>query len=134
MFNPLLFNPLLSNPSYIMFSPVAKLTPSLFNPSLSVVLCFNPSLSKHPSLTTVLFNPFRLQVIEGCAAGRFDPGLSFGRFKCNYQDICYRVYRLVRDGYLYHENHNEQMLWYIPDNLSATARVSANEALMKSYS
>lgn len=65
-----------------------------------------------------------LQVIEGCAAGRFELGLSFGRFECDYRDVCYRVYRLVRDGYLYRGDLNQQLLGYVPDNLSATQRVS----------
>lgn len=65
-----------------------------------------------------------VQVVEGCAAGRFEPGLSFGRFECDYRDVCYRVYRLVRDGYLYRGDLNQQLVGYVPENLSATQRVS----------
>lgn len=64
------------------------------------------------------------QVIEGCSAGRFEHGPSFGRFDCDYRDVCSRVYRLEMDSYLYHDTPNQQMLVYAPDNITPATHVS----------
>ena len=56
-----------------------------------------------------------VQITEGCAAGQFDHGASFGRFHCTYRDVVARVYYLKVEGYLYHNEHNQNYLVYIPD-------------------
>ena len=65
-----------------------------------------------------------LQVIKGCSAGRFDRGASFGRFDCDYRDICSRVDRLIVSGYIKRDMANRQMLVYVPDP-STTSDVPA---------
>ena len=55
------------------------------------------------------------QVIKGCSAGRFDNGASFARFDCDFRDVCSRVDRLIVDGYVTRDDHNQQMLLYVPD-------------------
>ena len=54
-------------------------------------------------------------MIKGCSAGRFDRGASFGRFDCDYRDICSRVDRLIVSGYIKRDMANRQMLVYVPD-------------------
>lgn len=47
--------------------------------------------------------------------GRFDRGASFGRFDCDYRDVCSRVDCLIVNGYIKRDKTNRQMLVYIPD-------------------
>jgi len=56
-----------------------------------------------------------MQVIKGCSLGRFDKGTSFGRFDCDYHDVCSRVDRLIASGYIKRDLNNRQMLVYLPE-------------------
>lgn len=51
--------------------------------------------------------------------GRFDRGASFGRFDCDYRDVCSRVDRLIVNGYIKRDKTNRQMLIYVPDPSAA---------------
>ena len=56
-----------------------------------------------------------LQVIKGCSVGQFERGAAFGRFDCDYRDVCSRIDRLIVDGYARRDEANQQMLLYVPD-------------------
>lgn len=41
--------------------------------------------------------------------------MSFGRFDCDYRDVCSRVDHLIVNGYMKRDKTNRQMLIYVPD-------------------
>ena len=47
--------------------------------------------------------------------GKFELGSPFGRFDCTYEDVCSRVYHLVKESYIAHSPTNQQMLVYVPE-------------------
>ena len=56
-----------------------------------------------------------LQVIKGCSSGHFGHGPLFGKFECDFRDVCSRVMRLIRDGYVKRDIGHPHVLVYIPD-------------------
>lgn len=55
------------------------------------------------------------QIIKGCSSGHFRHGVSFGRFECDFRDVCSRVERLIMDGYVKRDIGHPHVLVYIPD-------------------
>lgn len=53
--------------------------------------------------------------MKGCSVGRFDRGAAFGRFDCDYRDVCSRVDHLIVSCYIKRDVANRQMLVYVPD-------------------
>jgi len=62
-------------------------------------------------------------VIKGCSAGQFEGGgTPFERFDCTNRDVCFRIDRLITDGYLHHCDEHPQMILYQP----STVELSSN--------
>lgn len=62
------------------------------------------------------------QVIKGCSAGQFEGGIPFERFDCANRDVCFRIDRLVTDGYLHRYDEHPQIILYQP----STVELSSN--------
>ena len=56
-----------------------------------------------------------VQVIKGCSSGHFGHGPLVGKFECDFRDVCSRVMRLIRDGYIKRDIGHPHVLVYIPD-------------------
>ena len=68
-------------------------------------------------------------MIKGCTAGKFDNGPSFGRFECDYRDVCSRIDRLILDEYISYDESNKHMLVYNPEQPATAASVSIQAIL-----
>ena len=70
-------------------------------------------------MENVFSNPYSalspVQVIKGCSNGRFSHGTLFGRFDCDFRDVCSRVERLIMDGYIKRDIGHPHVLVYVPD-------------------
>ena len=80
------------------------------------------------------------QVIKGCSAGQFEGGISFEQFDCANRDVCFRIDRLVTDGYLHRCDEHPQMILYQPSSVelssnsqSVSSMISTLLGVMISY-
>lgn len=71
-------------------------------------------------------------MIKGCSAGQFERGASFGRFDCDFRDVCSRIDRLIVDGYARRDETNQHMLLYVPDP-SLRQEEEVSERSMKTW-
>ena len=60
-------------------------------------------------------------MIKGCSAGHFEGGIPFERFDCANRDVCFRIDRLVTDGYLHRCDMRPQMILYQPSNMELSS-------------
>ena len=60
-------------------------------------------------------------MIKGCSAGQFDGGIPFERFDCANRDVCFRIDRLVTDGYLHRCDEHPQMILYQPSSMELSS-------------
>lgn len=57
------------------------------------------------------------QVIKGCSVGQFESGPPFERFDCDSRDVCFRIDRLILDGYLHRCNVKPHVIHYQPSTM-----------------
>ena len=60
-------------------------------------------------------------MIKGCSAGHFEGGIPFERFDCANRDVCFRIDRLVTDGYLHRCDEQPQMILYQPSSMELSS-------------
>lgn len=73
---------------------------------------------------------FIAQVIKGCSAGHFEGGIPFERFDCANRDVCFRIDRLVTDGYLHRCDEHPQMILYQPSSMELSSNSQSVSNMM----
>ena len=71
-------------------------------------------------------------MIKGCAAGQFEGGIPFERFDCANRDVCFRIDRLVTDGYLHRCDEQPQMILYQPSNMELSSNSQSVSSVISS--
>ncbi len=84
--------------------------------AINIVIAYSSTSHGHTNEIVSVIN----KVIRGCSEGQFGQKPPFGRFECDYRDVCSRIDYLISNGYIRRNESNLERLVYRPDQHIAT--------------